>query len=203
MMTRLKVETRRIIASRVVSSVRAPREASFERAERALALRLTIARYGKDVFDRCRALPDGWLMWHQEILLDYQVRIQMPRPRMVYIRRNEYDEFSRSDVHLKLTDAAPLPNSFQVPWVLSDLCDLCDEVYERYALRADLMEELRLLRTQVTATLSAFSTVESLAAEWPEGYAFFPHEVLAESGALPAPRLSDLNERIEKLRAVV
>jgi Nucleotide modification associated domain 5 len=198
-MTKLNTAIRRAIVRKVVDSVRLPREAAMDRTEHALALRATIARYGTDVFAVCQSLPEGWLNVAKEIrFLRYD---NTPQPKYVPGRgRGTADAYSEPKYHLSLSEAAVLPNSFKAPWTVADFGTSYDEVYAFFEERARFYEELRALDLQVTATLASFKTVEDLAAGWPEGYVHFPHDMLAETGALPVPRLDDLNARIAALR---
>ena len=78
------------------------------------------------------------------------------------------------------------------PWVIE---------FNRYdaAVKA-LAKERQQLSLEVRGTLAAFTTVEKLAQEWPEGYAHFPHESLVAGGPVPALRIEDLNARLAAAR---
>ena len=60
-MTKLTIKMRETIVNKIVEAGRIGREAWLERREHALALRCVKARFGDDVFERCRALPPGWI----------------------------------------------------------------------------------------------------------------------------------------------
>lgn len=182
-MTRLLMSHREKIAKRVVDAVRAPRESKLRECERALAVKLVRWRYGDDVFDRVRALPEGWLPFVKTISIGYSLRMELP---------------AASNRCVELDTAVPLPESARYEW--KDLGPLHGEVHDLFADRVALDKDLNLLRQQTLAVLSAFTTVERLAADWPEGYAMLPAEQLAPPNGLPAPRIADLNARIAALK---
>lgn len=189
-MTTLTQSMRRSVVERTLETITLPREAAFTRTENALALRLVMHRYGNDVFDRCRALPEGWLGLHKELSLETELCKMLPQPQEV-VPRMRYS--------LRLSEAAVLPNSTRFGWTREVIGPHFAAVHELWRERADFYDDLRLLRRQVEATTAAYRTVEKLAAGWPEGYAQLPQEMLQVSN-LPAPRISDLNARIEAMR---
>lgn len=183
-MSKLLKSHRQEIVKRIVADVRAPREARLRERERHLAVKLVRWRYGDDVFDKARALPEGWLPNVKYITLNYRLRTKLTSGSAPW--------------RLELDTAVPLPWSASHEW--TDFGKIHDEVYAWYQDWTNLEEELRLLRQQTEAVLSTFTTVERLAADWPEGYAMLPAEQLAPSNGLPAPRISDLNARIAALK---
>lgn len=198
---RLTQKVRDTIQTKLLDSVIRARIGEFEKEEHGLALRLTIARYGADVFDRCRVLPEGWLHAHKVINLDYNIREYLIQPTCATALYYNGRQLNRQWVLLELAEYAILPNSFAKPWSSEDIEQKqLQELIEFSRARAGWLEELEHLNRQLKATLTAFTTVERLAQDWPEGYAFFPHESLAQVAGLPAPRIADLNERIAVMR---
>ncbi len=192
------------ITDRVVASTRAPREAALNRREQALAVRLLRHRYGNDVFERCRALPEGWLHHQKQLSLEYALAQTLPRTSIEtngYRRR--YGASLYPSGYLLLADHAPLPTSASGGWDRAAIGSLYDDLHALFAARVELEKDLRALRAQVDGVLAAFTTVERLAEGWPEGYAHLPAEMTASPAAnLPAVRIADLNARIEVLKEV-
>lgn len=197
-MTKLLKAHRVAIVAKVVSSVREPREAALDRHEHALAIRMVKHRYGDDVFERCRALPEGWLPSVKILSLSHDLVQSFPR------YRHESGRYAslRPAGSVRLSDYAPLPASAErVAWGVEHVSAVDGaSLHDLFADRVRLEEDLAQLERQVVATLASFSTVEALAEGWPEGYKHFPHEALASAGGLPAPRIEDLDARIAVLR---
>jgi hypothetical protein len=189
---------RKAIIDRIIDEVRRPREAKLKKREHALALRLTLKRYGRDVFDRCRALPEGWLGVHKAITFDYELR-QTNFPRR-FVVEGKYSRRWPSNYMIELSEAAALPNSFAQSWNRNEMGPLYDDVYGHFEDIVVLAEELENLAIQTRAVLASFTTVEKLAEGWAEGYAHLPQELLADTGGVPAPRIEDLNKRIAALQ---
>lgn len=200
-MTTLVNAQRVAITRKVIAAASTPRYEALRKQEYSLALRLTQARYGKDVFDRCRSLPEGWLSAHRTITFD----ANWARGEFV----GSYDTIQRVDGPyisspgwgLDLESSAILPNSFQRLWGSKEVsAKLVDELATFFRVHVALHEEIEQLRAQITATLKSFATVEKLAEGWPEGYAHLPQQTLAETGGLPALRIADLNARIAAMK---
>lgn len=196
-MSKLLKFHRTAIVNKIVESVSVPRESRLQAQESALALRMLRQRYGADVFERCRSLPEGWLLPLKGLNLDYELARVLPKSDAP--SNGRYRFYGTLNV-INLADYAPLPASAKYGWTLEVLGNLYDDVVAYAQARADLHEDLSLLVKQTTALLASFTTVEKLAAEWPEGYSYFPHTDLSQGAGLPAPRVADLNERIVKLR---
>lgn len=197
-MTRLTNQMRNQIKRRILESVRTPREVVLRAQEHSLALRLLRARYGDDVFERCRALPEGWLQLHKKITLGHDVTDPLPR----FTRAERYVSSYRYSTRivlppgtLELAEYAPLPNSVAGTWTREHVTGRqLDDLAAWFTNYVALAEELERLGTEVGAALAAFPTVEKLAEGWPEGHA---HLQLPEPvSGLPAPRIEDLNEHI-------
>ena len=94
-MTILTKTVRTVITDRIIEAAKAPREAALRHAEQALVTRLLRVRYGDDVFDRCRALPEGWLHVVKTITLYHDVYNKLPRHRVeVENPRRRYGAYS-------------------------------------------------------------------------------------------------------------
>ena len=199
-MTRLTKAMCESIVKRTLDAGRLAREAAITRGERSLALRLTRHRYGDDVFDRCRALPAGWLEVHRTISFGWSNALNFPQKCKIIYVRSVKDRVMVPVAHrIELDTAVPLPNSFQNPWDRSHLGIMYDEVYDHFASIVALHDEMEQLETQIKGVLTAFTTVEKLAADWPEGYSHLPQEMLLGTGSsfpVPAPRIEDLNDRL-------
>lgn len=197
--TRLTNQMRSQVKRRVLESVRTPREVALRAQEHALALRFLRARYGEDVFERCRALPEGWLQLHKKLTLGHDVTDPLPRFTRVerYVRSNRYyaSRIVLPPSVLELAEYAPLPNSVAEIWTREHVTGReLDDLSDWFTKHVALEEELERLETEIRAALAAFPTVEKLAKGWPEGHA---HLELAEPiSGLPAPRIEDLNEHI-------
>ncbi len=198
-MTRLTKVMRETITSHIIEKTRPAHEVALRAREAALAVRLLRHRYGTDVFERCRALPEGWLTVHKQIVLDYQVIFTLPRHKIA-TGRNCSMIYPSGE--LSLAEYTPLPYSACGVWpreVIGE--ELFEEIVALFHAKIDLEKDIGLLSQQIAATLGAFTTAERLATDWPEGYAELPAEMLAPVNAgLPAPRIADLNARIAKLR---
>lgn len=201
-MTKLTNAMRAAITDRIVVKVRLPREVKLRAREQSLAVRLIRHRYGDDVFDRCRALPEGWLSVQKHVSLNYNVVRMLPQRRKIVETNRNRSEVIFPSGDLELTEYVPLPNSNRQHWDREVIGEkLFEEIVELFQAKVDLEIEIDNLQQQITATLSAFTTVERLAADWPEGYAELPAEMTApKAEGLPAPRIADLNERIAALR---
>lgn len=194
---------RATIIDRIIAKVRPPRELKLRAREQALALQLVRHRYGKDVFDRCRALPDGWLAVHKHVAFDYRVVQVLPRRRTIEGSGRRHWEVVYPKGHLELAEYAPLPNSVSSGWDRETIGEkLFEDLVGLFQGKVDLEVELSGLRQQIAGTLAAFTTVERLSVDWPEGYAELPAEMMAPKvpEGLPAPRIADVNERIAALR---
>jgi hypothetical protein len=193
---------RSTIADRIVAKVRPPREAKLRAREQALAIRLIRHRFGDDVFDRCRELPAGWLNVQKHVSFEYGLTQTLPRKRISVGVGRYRCERAIPDGYLTLAEYVPLPNSNGTGLSREAIGEaLFEEIAALFQAKIDLEEDVALLRNQVTATLSAFTTVERLAADWPEGYAELPAEAMAPKvDGLPAPRIADLNARIAAVR---
>ena len=200
--TRLTKEMRAAIVRRIVDKTKPAQEAKLRGWEHALAVRLIRHRYGDDVFERCRALPEGWLEVHKTVSFDYKLRQVLPQRRRVEWMGRFRSEVVYPSGHVDLSEYAPLPNSIGKDWTRECIGEaLFEEVVSLFDAKIDLQKDIELLRQQVAAVLASFATVERLAADWPEGYAELPAEMLVpKTEGLPAPRIADLNERISKLR---
>lgn len=201
-MTKLTNAMRATIVKRITDKLRPAREAGLRAREHALALRLLRHRYGDDVFDRCRALPEGWLNVQKHLLFDYRLTQVLPRKRIVEgTGRNRCDRVYPSG-NVQLNEYAPLPNSTGSGWTREAVGEaLFEEIVALFHAKIELIDDVMLLQQQIRATLASFTTVEKLAERWPEGYAELPAEMLAPiADGLPAPRIADLNERIAKFR---
>jgi Nucleotide modification associated domain 5 len=206
-MTKLTNQMRTALVEHALVAGRLAGEAELVRRERALALRLTRHRYGDDVFDRCRALPEGWVDAHRTISFDHWAgdnKLGFP-VRVVYAKgpygRREHYRVPRGH-RLELDTAVPLPNSFAQAWTRAEVGSLYDEVYAYFEAVVARHDEEEALRASLKAAAAAFTTVEKLADMWPEGYAHLPVELLAATAnhSLPAPRLDDLNARLAAFR---
>ena len=178
----------------LIEKLKGPIEAGLATREGALATRMLQHRYGRDVFERARALPEGWLYPVRSLRLEADVYETFPRvevgPQRVFCQ-------------VSLADYAPLPYSAHAGWSREVLGPtLCAALHDLAVTWAERHTELVALDRQVRATLASFYTVEALAEGWPEGYAELPQELLAQSGGLPAPRIADLNARIAAARQV-
>lgn len=203
-MTKLTNTHRAAIADKALDAGRLTREAALTRQEHSLTLRATKFRFGDDVFERCRALPEGWLGVHKMIQFNYNTVCNLLPCRQVVhprtpSRRWSWEQRVPANYKLDLSDVAVLPNAFAEPWQPSYFSGtLWDEVQEHFAGHIALFDEMELLRAQVKSTLLSFTTVERLAEDWPEGYAFLPPELVVPTTAnLPAVlKLDDLNRRL-------
>jgi hypothetical protein len=201
---KLTNQMRTTIVDRIIASARAPREAALNHREAALAIMLLRHRYGDDVFERCRALPEGWLHHQKQISLEYGLVQTLPRTSVETGggRHRSFNTYPRG--YLSLTDHAPLPQSASGGWDRKAVGDrLYNELHILFGNRIALEDDLKALRTQISGILAAFTTVKCLADGWPEGYAHLPAEMTAPLTAnLPAVRIADLNARIEALKEV-
>lgn len=192
---------RNAIIEKVLIAGRMARTPALERQEDSLALRATKRRFGDDVFERCRALPEGWLNTHKIISIAYKAAQDLPNAYeevSVYRGRTKLQPvwFSRT---LSLSNAAVLPNIFAGDWNQDAFGSiLWSDVYDYFAAGVALHEEMKQLRIEIRGVLAGFTTVERLAEGWPEGYSHLPAELLAATGAanLPAVRIEDLNARL-------
>lgn len=197
---KLNKQMRDAIVKRILEEVKPAREARLRSCEQALVIKLIRHRYGDDVFERCRALPEGWIGVHKAICLDYQLRNLLPRKQIVVGsgRNRSVDHYPRSTLYL--AEYAPLPNSTGSGWTREAIGEkLYDELTDLFQAWVDALTDFELLEQQLRATLSSFTTVGRLAADWPEGYVKLPAELTAPEG-LPAPRIADLNERIAAVK---
>jgi hypothetical protein len=195
-MTKLLKSHRTVIVDRLLAPGRTAREAVLKRRENALALRATKARFGDDVFARCRALPEGWVDVHKRIQI-YGCDTTLPR----YVVNDHRYSYTKPDKHIELAEAVPLPNAFMRSWSKNDFGRFWPEVVDLFQARCDLHTELTSLAQQLAGTLAGFTTVERLAEDWPEAYRALPQELLAPAAVhLPAAKLDDLNARLAALR---
>lgn len=203
-MTKLVNSMRNAVVKRLVERTRAPRDAKFRNREHALAVRMLRARYGDDVFERCRALPDGWLRVHKHLRFpsDVSRRLTPCRVEYCYDRRAALPmRVIRSLGQVELDEYAPLPASVADTWEVEQLAPHLDDIESLCRDRRAHEDELAMVETQARALLAAYTTVELLSKEWPEGYALLPAEMLMPPPTgVPAPRIADLNARIEALR---
>lgn len=194
---KLTKHMRDAITKRIVELVRTPREVALRAQEQALAIRLLRQRYDDDVFDRCRALPAGWLQHYKRLSLAYSLREKLPKIRITH--GNHVGVYPEGC--LNLAEYAPLPNSAAGGWDRAAVGALFDELHALFEARIELHRQLEVLEQQTRAVLASFSTVEKLNDGWPEGYAHLPAELMMPATAdLPAPRIADLNARIAALR---
>lgn len=196
---------RAAIVTRLIERTRAPRDAVFRNREHALALRLLMGRYGEDVFERCRSMPDGWFRSCRSVTMESRFSERLT-PCMVSWthRRNQLPRRQLRRFHsLSLSEYAPLPATASDTWQAIHLNPYFDDI-ESYA--RDLREhedEVEALRTLTDGILSSYGTVELLSKDWPDGYSLLPAEMLAPSPValgVPAVRICDLALRIEKIR---
>lgn len=201
MRTKLNQAHKRAVVDGLLTSIRVPREEALSSAMHSLALRMTLKRFGADVFDRCRALPVGWLGVHRALYLKDSP--ELPRyTALVPASSGSRMSYSvqRPNTTLYLDEARPLPNSFEYGWNREAVGDaLWDEVVDWFQAHVDLHEQIEQVRRESNGVLEQFRFVDDLATEWPEGYAFFPHEKVA-TGQLPVVRIADLNARVEAVR---
>ncbi len=192
---KLNKTLRETIVKRVVEDVAKAREPALRHREQALAVRLVRARFGKDVFERCRELPEGWLSIHKTISLKYEVRQALPK----FVRPG--GGYAEPAGKLDLVDYAPLPYAMRDDLDREMVGCHYDAVYALFEDRVELLRELDNLATQTRAVVNAYSTIERLAEGWPAGFALLPAEALKPTGAgLPAPRIEDLDKRIAALK---
>lgn len=212
-MTKLTNGMRSAIVAQSLRQGREQRESVLKTRERSLACRLTIHRYGEDVFRKCRALPEGWLNtlrtisftdYPQHNILNFPVKVIYEPTRTKFGRRVERTRIPYQH-KLELDTAVPLPNSFQHRWEREHLGDMYNEVYDHFASMVALADEEEQIRTQMKGALMSFTTVEKLRDGWPEAFAALPQELLVATPmanrALPVPRLDDLNARLEAFRS--
>jgi hypothetical protein len=198
-MMKLTNAMRTKIIDKILERIIRPHDIAFRRRENALALRLLKSRFGADVFDRCRALPEGWLPLQKHLCLDSMLISAFPRWSGTVVcwhlsRR-------RFNGNVELAEYAALPACVKDGWDAETVRGKnLNDLHALFADHAELEEQLYQLHTQLTATLAAYTTVENLSKSWPEGYAELPAEMLAQTGGLPAPRIADLNARIAALR---
>lgn len=208
-MTKMTNAMREAIIKHSLVQGRQRRESQLKLQERALALRLTKQRYGDDVFQKCRSLPEGWLDNHRTISfsdytqqnkLNFPVKVIYDPTRTRWGQRVERTRVPYRHV-IELDTAVPLPNSFNSTWTREHVSDMYDEIYDHFAAWVALEDEEEQIRAQMKGALASFTTVEKLSAAWPAAYAHLPQEMLAGTGAmnraLPVPRLDDLNTRLE------
>ena len=191
------------VVNKLIEQVRGSSASAHRSREQAIAVRMLRRRYGDDVFERCRALPEGWLHSIKQLHLHQSVYSQLAPCERQYVEYPRGESSLRPPYVVSLAEYAPLPMSASSGWdagtvglgLLSELIDWC-------STRADLEIQIANLRTQTEAVLAAFTTVERLCSDWPEGYALLPAEMLAPVNAgVPAPRIEDLNARIAALRS--
>ena len=206
-MTKLTNQMRKAIVDKLITPGRMAREKALKDQEHSLALRATRQRYGDDVFDRCRELPEGWLNVHQRISLFGQ---SLPKKYFMVKSTQSYRHPHQITVplhghYLDLLNPAPLPNSFQHGWKEFHFgAKLWNEVYSYFNAIIELYESIEELKIKLTGGLSGYTTVERLCEEWPEAYAHLPQELLAPQPKYPLPvvPIADLNEMVEKFRRV-
>jgi hypothetical protein len=179
-MTRLTKMMRDAITKKIVDTTFNVRKDARAATEDALARRVIKSVCGDDVFERIKEIPNGWL----------------PTARDVY---------TEGGISLRLSESIQLPAliSYRGSVRIPDEA-LRQEAREHSMSAQDEYENEKLLRNQIKAVLASFTTVEKLAVGWPEGYEQLSQELLQEpTPGLPAPRITDLNQRIEDLRITI
>lgn len=194
------------IVKRLLERTRAPRDAVLRNHEHALAVRLLRHRYGDDVFERCRALPEGWLQVYKHVTFEHKFVTRLTRCRVIFSYPHRGSGPPTREIRslgsVNLSDYAPLPASACQTWPAEFLEPCFDEI-EGYARGVrDHEDAVEALRVQTVGVLSAYPTVELLSRDWPDGYNMLPPEMLAPPvpPGVPAVRIEDLTLRIEKIR---
>jgi putative DNA base modification enzyme with NMAD domain len=206
-MTKLTNQMRNAIVDKLIVPGRVAREKALKDQENSLALRATKYRFGDDVFDRCRALPEGWVDFQQRISL---YNCSLPSKRFMVkstasFRHPHQITVPSTGYHLNLLNPAALPNAFRYAWQEPMFgAKLWNEVYAYFNSVIELYEATEDLKIKLTGGLSSYTTVERLSEGWPEAYAHLPQELLAPQPKYPVPAvpIADLNEMIEKFRRV-
>lgn len=174
------------LTDRLVAATLAERRLRLKQAEHALAVRLLLDIYGADLFERIKQMPEGWL----------------PVGNCVNFHILVADGRTHRTVHL--LEYTRLPHSASLYQGVADYAEghpFAAAYYAHREAERALQAEERQLKQQVRTTLEAFTTVEKLAADWPEGYAYFPHDLVAGAPTnLPALRVEDLNRRLAAAR---
>ena len=192
--TRLTNDLRRRTANRILHATFRDRVARRENAESALALRILRRELGEDGFVRITQIDPTWLPMTKDLYFaNYNLKFHT---LFAYGGGQIYQ--THLNTSLTLANAAPLP-AFVAEHRLEVGSASVVEL-DAFTLEcAALVEEFERLSKQVVGTLGGFYHVEDFAAEWPEGYAHFPHPELAPT-SLPAFRVEDLNARIAAAR---
>lgn len=202
---KLTKQLRAATVRRLVDHAAAPGDLALRRREHALAIRIMRGRYGDDVFERCRALPDGWLQSGKQFALAYELRYSLPSVRVEEARgegrRGTYAHAWPLG-YFSLAEYAPVPWSALQPWGREEVGGPLPELHDLFAAAVEHRRALEDLRTRSAALLDGFVTVEALAADWPAAYAHLPQEMLRPAQPnLPAPLVADLDAAVAALRA--
>ncbi len=141
-MTKLNKTLRETIVKRVVENVAKAREPALRHREQALAIKLIRARFGKDVFERCRELPEGWLSVHKTIDLKYEVRQALPKFNRITGEGRFSYAHQEPPGKLDLADYAPLPHAMRDEWDREMIGKHYDAVYALFEDRVELLRAL-------------------------------------------------------------
>jgi hypothetical protein len=177
-MAKLTLIQRAAIVKNILDETFAARRKAIQKRKHALAVKIILAKYGKDAFAKFDAVPVGWLTTANQFLVRYN-------------NRSHY---------VVLEEARALPSELVVGNMELEE-DYPILMREHLALREAqerLSQDSQQLQIEIANTLRAFGTEAALRDGWPEAYSKIA--VPRVTHQLPAVRVEDINRRIAALK---